>query len=90
MTRRTSRNTPYQETTAARNAQTTQQQIAALVTKRQKLQAQGDAQNWRQGASVSRIEQEIDGISNQIARLTYGEAVATENHWSRSLEASDE
>jgi len=84
MTSRTSRNTPYQETTAARNAQTTQQQIAALVSKRQKLQSQGDAQNWRQGASVSRIETEIDATNNQIARLTYGEAVAAEDHWSRS------
>ena len=83
MTTRTSRNTPYQETTAIRNAQTNQQQIAALVSKRQKLQAQGDAQNWRQCASVSRIEIEIDGINNQIAILAYGETVPAEDHWSR-------
>jgi hypothetical protein len=84
MTSRTSRNTPYQETTAVRNAQTTQQQIAALVSKRQKLQGQGDAQNWRQCASVTRIETEIDATNNQIAQLTYGELTTAEDHWSRS------
>lgn len=90
MASRTSRNTPYQETTTARNAQTTQQQIAALISNRQQLQRQGDAQNWKAGASVSRIESEIDGISNQIARLTYGETVSAEDCWSRDLEAMND